>query len=411
MKTRISLGSVSGALHRIQAGDNLVVFSTADNIRFIVPTESDATTDTATDVPGGDSLYGSRDWIVAGTKVALVRSNNTVDVYETTNPGADAVGIDAGMLTLHALPTEPYAPGHMTADWPYVAALNDMAEVDDANAVKVIDIGGDAPVVTSFPNPVDFGFPDQVAVDAGTNRVAAYWNNSIYVFDITDAEADPMEFEFNLGSELGDFAEVVQMRFDGDYILYRASNFDGITAILNVADGTVTNLAAVGDFSGVAPLALNGGSFGYLPAAEDVDQIFSGANVIRSAIGTVADPGTLTLADQLGTITPAEADCLPNMGKFGYGSKWAITEDGGRWFLSGEGGVDRDIEYLQMSTGGDFEPFEDPDGDTQTGFVMASDVSASDDTLAFWTLRQAPDEGCLTDDDWVVGFIVLDRLP
>jgi hypothetical protein len=63
-----------------------------------------------------------------------------------------------------------------------------------------------------------------------------------------------------------------------------------------------------------------------------------------------------------------------------------------------------------MSTGGAFHTFTDPDGDTYSGLVMATDVACSSTTVAFRALRQTPTDGCFADNDWVIGFIVLDRL-
>ncbi len=417
IKTQISAGLISGALVRIQAGDDLVVFETSetstDMLAFIVPTQSDSMTNSASEIPGGTTLYGVGNWIVVGKKVALVRSNNTVAIYDTTTPSVSPVDLSAGEITLAPLPTAPYQAGHMTSDGQFIAVLTDMFEVDDGNAIKVIDVSGATAEITSFPNPEEPGSPVQVAVNADSRQVAAYWGNSIYVFDIDDPATGPLVFTFNLGSPLGDFhaQNPAQMQFDGPYILYRASS-EGTTSLLNTVEGTVTNLTADAEFSMTLPVAMNGQSFLYFPSSESVDQIFSGATVTRSAIGTTIAPASLTLADQLGTIEVTRSDCLDGreQGKIGYGSKMAITPDGEQWFISGEGAVDEDIDYLQMSVGGEFSLFEDPEDESHSGYVMASDVSASANTVAFWTLRQTPGGDCLAEEDWVVGFIVLDRL-
>ena len=63
-----------------------------------------------------------------------------------------------------------------------------------------------------------------------------------------------------------------------------------------------------------------------------------------------------------------------------------------------------------MSTGGAFEDFADPEGLSQTGSVIASDVVCSSTTVLFRALRQEDDDHCSTTDSTVLGFIVLDRL-
>ena len=66
---------------------------------------------------------------------------------------------------------------------------------------------------------------------------------------------------------------------------------------------------------------------------------------------------------------------------------------------------------VMRSTGGDFEDFADPEGTTASGSVMATDVTCSNNVVAFRALRQEDDGlGCSTRDEWVVGFILLDRL-
>ena len=52
-------------------------------------------------------------------------------------------------------------------------------------------------------------------------------------------------------------------------------------------------------------------------------------------------------------------------------------------------------------------------GAGSAGSVMASDVVCSSTTVAFRALRQTDEEGdnCLSDEETVLGFIVLDRLP
>ena len=199
------------------------------------------------------------------------------------------------------------------------------------------------------------------------------------------------------------------IRFEGDWILFHEnSEFDSRVSLLNVADGTVTPFSN-NPTQRDAPVALAGGSFAYFQFREEADAIFGASTVFRSAIGRVSDAPNSTLAGQFDAIGSDTPDCVDD-GNAGYGSTLAVTPDGSRWFLAGEGPVDRVMEHLQMSTGGAFEPFEDTEGDTQTGTVMATDVSASSNTVAFRALRQVRGAGCMTIDDWVIGFIILDRL-
>ena len=51
------------------------------------------------------------------------------------------------------------------------------------------------------------------------------------------------------------------------------------------------------------------------------------------------------------------------------------------------------------------------DAETVSGWVTATDVVCSANTVAFRALRQQVSSGCLTDNEWVLGFIVLNRLP
>ncbi|MBN1513128.1 MAG: hypothetical protein JXB13_14025 [Phycisphaerae bacterium] len=415
VKTQISLGNTSGGLHRIEAGDDLVVFASPDSIEYIVPTEYDDTITEGTPIPGAATLYETRTWKVEGKKVALTTSAGRVAIYDTVAGGNP---VEVSGVTLAALPVEPYVAGHMASAGDYFGVICDPNEVNDGNPVKVIDVSGDTPAVISFPTPasaMQTDTPEQIVVDDSPARVAVVWYNYIYVWDIT-APADPaLEFEFNLGSALGDLDRSVQIALDGDYIIFRGDRLEGVVGLLNIADGTVTELDNKAPNSPNEQVALAAGSFGYFAAEESVDQIFTGGYVVRTTIGTTDDPTALVAPNRLDEPVDVESDdCISTPGKYGYGSSIAITPDGARWFIAGIDAVDRDIEFLQMSTGGAFELFEETEtaaeGRSQSGYIMASDVSASANTVAFWTLRQFPDSGCITDDDWAVGFIVLDRL-
>jgi len=87
-----------------------------------------------------------------------------------------------------------------------------------------------------------------------------------------------------------------------------------------------------------------------------------------------------------------------------------ILEDGSRWFLAGWRSVDRLFDYVLMSTGGVFSDFEDPEGNTLTGSLMGTDIVCGENVVAFRGLRETEDSNCLTTEDWVISFIIPDRL-
>ncbi|MCH8966270.1 MAG: hypothetical protein IID43_01200 [Planctomycetes bacterium] len=415
VKTRISLqfDGIADPSGKIQAGDDLVVYGLPNKGVFcFVASHANSDTSSASVIPNSAALFGFRNFVVAGKKVALVGSTNAVSIFDTVD--STQVDIPGTQITLAPLPIDANEPGHMVSDGDLIATINEVGEfaanpVDDGNPIKVIDVSGSEPVVISFPNPLEFARFDQVAVDAGSRRVAAVGGGDIYVFDIDNPASAPRMFDFGLGSSLGLVSNEVQIRIDGDWILFHdSSDFDPRVSLLNVTDGTVTHFNN-NPTQRDAPVALAGGSFAYFQFREVADAIFSADTVYRSAIGRVDDAPNSTLAGQLDAIGSDTPDCVDG-GIAGYGSTLAVTPDGSRWFLAGEGPVGRVMEHLQMSTGGAFEPFEDTEGDTQTGTVMATDVSASSNTVAFRALRQVPGAGCMTIDDWVIGFIILDRL-
>ncbi|MFH0983176.1 MAG: hypothetical protein V2A79_16780 [Planctomycetota bacterium] len=426
VKTHISLGSYGSSLVRIEAGDDLVVFADSDGIYYFTPTDADADTDTATEIPNSGSLFGKHDWKVVGRKIALVRSTNAVAIFDTeTGTLTDIPGTDI-TLDRFVVPSDAYRPGHMTSDGDLITTINETTAVSDGNAIKVIDVSGATPEIISFPNPADFlgGF-NQAAVNAETRQVAAHGTNPgdlLYVFDIDNPSAEPLTFDF---FDRGGFTDNIQMVFDGDYIIYQDDSFDGDweIALLNVAADTIT-VFDNNPTQNSMPVAMANGSFGYFISREDADAILGAVTLYRSAIGSVADAPDSTLADQFDPfdLRPSvidtdgivdRAECVANDDPMsaGYGARICVTPDGARWFLSGQGAIDYRLDYLQMSTGGRFEDFDDPEDATLTGSVMATDVSCSSNTVAFYALRSEDSGlGCSTNDEWVIGFIVLDRL-
>ncbi|NLX07631.1 MAG: hypothetical protein GXY33_21040 [Phycisphaerae bacterium] len=401
VKTLISLSLNPG---RIEAGDDIVVFGDNDTVYWLKASTTDPNATTATEITGG-TLFGTRNFRVAGKKVALVRGSNQVAIFDTETGILTDVPGSQIELDPFVMPVEVQAPGHMAADGSLIATINDADEVEDGNVIKVIDVSGSSPQVISFPNPDGFeGSFDQVAVDATTGRVAAHGESPgemIYVFDVDDPNAIPLAIDvFEDG-----FQDNVQMAIDGDYIIYGQGASDD-RALLDVTDGTIT-VFTNNPASPSLPVAIKGGSFGYFMFAEEADMTDDG-QLFRSAIGEVADAPGSTTAGQLDNLGSQSA-CVSG-GIAGYGRTMCITPDGSRWFIAGIGPVDAAVEHLQMSTGGDFETFDDPFNESQTGTLMATDVSCSSNTVAFRALRQTPNSGCLTNDEEVIGFIVLDRL-
>jgi hypothetical protein len=409
IKTAIEFvyGGIQDSGGKLAVGNDLIVWGLPDEgVFYLVPSSATEAASAGTQIPSSDLLYGYRNFAVAGKKVVLVRGNNGVAVFDTT-VGGTPTDVPTGDITLHPLPVAANEPGHMMADGELVATINDTTSVTDGNAIKVIDVSGSAPVVLSCAFPTEFlGTFAQVAVDAVTRQVAAYGRNpgeSIFVWDLNNPTTQPTEFDL-----FGDGVSTsVQIRMDGGYVLYRQA-FTDATALLNISDGTVTAFTNDSEFAVTSPVALDGGRFGFFVAEESADSVFGGSTVHRSAIGSVGDAPGATLASQIDEITPA-VDCGGELGRVGYGGQMAITPDGARWFLSGTGPIDNDLEYLQMNNGSGWQLFTD--AGTLTGHVMATDVVCSSNTVAFRALRQQVTSGCLTDDDWVLGFIVLDRLP
>ncbi len=374
---------------------------------YLVPSTADADTTAGTMIPHSDLLFGFRDFAVAGKKVVLVRSTNEVAVFNTVT-GGEPVDIPGGDITLHSLPSDANAPGHMMADGRLVATINDVSAVTDGNAIKVIDLSGSTPAIISCAQPTNFEATFmQVAVDATARRVVAYAKNpdeTIYVWDLNNPATQPTAWEL---SEADGVRSGVQIQLDGNYVLYRTGALNGTTGLLNITNGNVTTFTKKSEYAVNSPVALNGGKFAFFVAQETADSIFGAAVIHRSAIGAVGDAPGATLASQT-TEIPVQSNCIQQAVPYGYANTMTITPDGTRWFLSGTSYIDFDIEYLQMNEGDGWELF--PDEETLSGWLMASDVACSNDTVAFRALRQKVSSGCLTTDQWVLGFIVLDRL-
>ncbi|MCB9851630.1 MAG: hypothetical protein H6819_00935 [Phycisphaerales bacterium] len=440
VKTQITLGS-SG---KIDIGDDLIVFGVGSDeaavssnqeagVHYLHPSTATSATTAGTTIPNSASLFGTRDFVVAGKKVVLVRSTGAVSIYDTeleslTDISSTGVNVDPMV--------EANIPGQMRADGAYVATINNESVVGDGNVIKVIDTSGTTPTVITFPNPPDaLSNPEttfeQVDIDAATMRVAAVSDNDIiYVFDIQAPNAAAVQIDLGIATDRGGFDGRSQIQFDNGYILYHQfpnigdklpGMGDNHAAIINVDTDTIT-VFDENPTTANTPLALKSDSYCYFLWRESADAGDEN-NSYRSAIGVMADAPGATLASQSdryafrsttidtsagSTVIPIE-DCLDQK-LIGYGATCSVTPDGSRWFIAGWGPVHRNFDYVQMSTGGVFTDFADPEGDTLTGALMGSDIVTSNDAAAFRALRQDESSGCLTDDEWVLGFIVFDRL-
>ncbi len=441
IKTQIIVGQGG----KIDLGDDLLVYGVGNDedenvvfsrfnqppgIHFLIPSEIDKDTEGGTMIPGSDQLFGHRDFEVVGKKVALVRSNNSMSIYDTQSD--NLVDIDRSEITLHRTPTNQDVPGNTISDGRYVATINDTDEVADGNAIKVIDTSGDQPVILSFPNPfgelneevIEFS---QVIVDAENRQVVAAgtsFQNDFYLWNLDDPTADAERFDAGPGTEFGLVGEMTQMRLEGGYLMYHdTSDFDPVVTLVNLADRTVMQLDPSLEES---PVALAGGSFGYFLFDEEADKEDTSPStlMLRSGIGQVATAPTATRASQLDLYefrdsnvdlsseagpTFSQEDCAEQK-RVGYGESVCITPDGSHWFIAG-GGPPRAQDFVLMSTGGAFTDFADPEGTTITGSLMGADVVCTSEVVAFRGLRDTGDgTGCIPQQDWVISIIVLDRL-
>lgn len=391
---------------KIDAGDDLVVFGLPNTgIYYFKASTAKPEIDAATEIPNSGALFDARSFKVAGKKIALVRSNNRVAIWDTAT---ETLSDNVPGVILHNLPVEANRPGHMTSDGNLIATINDPGATSDGNALKVIDVSGATPTVISFPTPEEFqGTFEQAVVDAETRTLLAHGRNPgvlLYVFDLDAPNAAPLSFDlFESG-----FQNNVHMAYDRGVVIY---NQGDNVVLLDVTDAANTPQVFDNNPSNLnAAVALAGGSFAYFVWAEDAD-MGPQPDLLRSAIGRVTAAPAATMAGQFDSVfSSGPPECVQDGGLLGYGSSVAITPDGSRWFLAGIAAPEPDYDFLQMSTGGKFQTFDDPDNDTATGFVMATEVSCSANTVAFWALRQTADSGCLRNDAWVVGFIVIDRL-
>jgi len=415
---------------RPKAGNDLIVWGDTDTVYYVVPSVMDGTETAGTEFPEGVRFAWTH-FAVSGKKVLLVTSLGEVRVFDTaTGEFRDFPATD--IVLKNPQLNDDTLSGLTQASGDYFATLNVDSLAVDGNAVKVIDVsatGSNEWQVISFTIPEENATGvEQVAVDAPSRRVAALDDfGQLWIWSIDDPATAPQQIDMGLNTDLCCVNDSVQMRFEGDMILYQEDPATlplglGTTnaVLLNIADGTKTVLTGNPTTHNM-PVALAGGSFGYGQWKEHGDGQSGSGMSYRSAIGAVTEAPGATLASQFDTyaLRPAnftfdpvtQSDCFDDPKLIGYGSIMTITADGTRWFLSGWGPIDSYLDYLQMSDGGAFTDFADPEQSTLSGGIMATDVSASSNTVAFRALRSVDSGfGCSTNDEWVLGFIVLDRL-
>ncbi len=343
---------------RVAAGDDIVVFGNSGfgGVDFIIPSANDTV---GRGIPNA-STFRANSFAVSGKKIALV-SNFQVTIFDTETDRMDAISTDDVRLT--NVPAGLYDAGHIQADGSFVIARSDPTEVTDGHLIQVIDISGSTPQVISFtrdPSPAH----QHVLVDGETATAVAVANEIFFVYDIGSPDDEPVQFAApgGIGS--------TPPKIDGGFILFHDDS--NITTLLNLADGSFTAVAPNPSFK---QLALAGGSFGYFVDNEPDDRL---GVTNRSAVGIVA---TLSI------VVAAQRDFIDgsttNNGAIGYGETMGITTDGLLWFIAGSEGVGSG-EFLQVTTGGDFEVVADPTGEDSLG-CPATDVSVSANVVAFKT--------------------------
>ena len=432
VKTQLALGNTG----RIDVGGDLIVFGVGygddfyisggldiphytppEGVHYIRPSLADGDTNSAVMIPGSDRLFGYDDFRVAGTKVALVRSTNAVSIFDTQTE--KLVDIPSSTITLDAQTVGLGRDSQMRSDGDLIVTINEASDVADGNAIKVLDLSGTEPVVISLPNPpgyFDDDF-DQAAVDAGSRQVVAvdWLSGDLHLWRLDDPSATPTSFEFGSGDEPASISPSTAIQFDGTHVMFLDdTNLQYRAVSLDVTTGVVTHFA-----EGPAPqgsdMALANGRFLYFLNRELADA-GDAAGSYRSVIGSTADLARLTLASQLdrypfrpGFVTES-GRCVPTGKLIGYGKTVCITPDGSRTFLAGRGYPSTSYDFIQMSTGGAFTDFADPDGTSITGALMGSDIVCSSDVVAFRAVRQFDAGHCARREDLVLAFIRVDML-
>ncbi len=354
----------------IELGDDLIVFGTGNltGVGYIVPSTDPAA---ATPIPGEFRNVG---FAVAGQKVLLFDDQFQLTVYDTET--ATATAIDPNIVLLSTLPThedqEILSP--VVASGTLALTLNRKDEVEDGHVLKLIDLSGAEPVVTSLIDPPT-GIA-QIAIDGDEQIAVVQGVDHFYVYDLSDPAADPRDIDLSGGlGILGPFV------YDAGQILYVVSDTEENIRLVDVETGTVS-APALNPGNRDLPLALHAGTLAYFLKRVPNDTY---ATIYRGAVVTDA-----------GAVEGGTADDDPDDNShpwYGYGSDVAITPNGQRIFISGNEAVDTTTDFLQVSTGGVFQVFA-----AGSGYLNATDVEASATLIAFKTGA---------DEDTTLAYIVL----
>jgi len=415
VKTNIQLDYRS----RLQLGDDLVVYSYHFNdpaIYYFSPSEaiSDPANPPEFFVPGSDRLFNTFTFAVAEKKIVMERSTGAVTVFDTVTgsmsdiPAAEVVIVNRPDRD-SALDSQP-----MVADGPYVATINETTETH----VRVIDTTGAVPTVINLKDPESVFSPSQVAIDAESRWVVAADSIKGLVFWSLDNPESPQVLE--------DVAANARppMQIDGDTVVCHIdSDFERATAArINLSTLTVDAFPD-NQCAKESTVAADANRFVYFLLREDADAQSSNVEHFRSVIGNINDPVSPVLASQLDRYPrrPSLVDtsdvagpCFNEDKLIGYGVTSCITPDGRYTFIGGLGLIDGAWDYIQMSTGGEFTDFPDPEGNTLSGALMGSDLVCNDEVVAFKALREFADgNDCAPnapDQFYVLGLIFPDRL-
>jgi hypothetical protein len=189
---------------RIEVGDDLILFTGADNdggatvAQYVIPTEGDTA---PREVPTPNA-FDNNSFLVAGKKMILLGDVATTDrdfgltIYDTqTNSMID---IPLEDIRLASVPVSNFGPGFMVVDGNLIGTINDTGPlgVRGRELLRVVDISGDTPEVIRFtvnPNDDDLASIDQVVIDEENRILVAIQSigTRLHVYDIDDPMAAP----------------------------------------------------------------------------------------------------------------------------------------------------------------------------------------------------------------------------
>ena len=345
----------------LDIGDDLIVFGTGTvtGVSYVVPSTKPAA---ATAIPGD---FASSGFAIVDKKVLLLRSDFHVTVYDTAT--GTSAEIPSDQVSVPGIPDDEssdiFSP--VVADGTLAITQSESDQVTDGRILKVIDVSGAAPVITALNNPpvsLSQGVA-QIVISSRDQLVIAYTGDKFFVYDLTNPTSDPRTIDLTLLDGIhGPFT------YDNGYVLYVAKSTTQNMRLLKVADGTqipLTKNPGQRDYD----LVVRGGKFAYYLERNAYDTYL---NVYRAAVGTVPGP------DATEGGSPGADPRTRTHPWAGYGNDAAITPNGQWTFISGDQDINIECEFLQVSTGGAFKLFANG-----TGFLNASDVTASDKLVAF----------------------------